>query len=755
MRWSCVAVLLIMLHAAPAAAIEPFVIKDIRVEGIQRTEAGTVFGYLPVKVGDTMTEEKAAQAIRALFATGFFQDVTIERDGNILVVSLRERPSIAQIDFVGAREIKKEQLIAGMQQIGLAEGRIFDRGVLDRAEQELKRLYLSQGYYAVTINTTITPLERNRVSLNFNIEEGQIAKIRQIAIIGAKAFPEKELLGQFVLTTPGLITWYTKNDQYSRQKLAADLETLRSYYLDRGYAEFVVGSTQVSITPDKQDIYITINITEGQKYTVADVQVAGEMLIPEAEVRKLIKVKPGDVFSRARLTESSKMITDRLSNDGYAFANVNAVPKLNKQKLQVGFTFLIDPGRRVYVRRVNITGNTRSRDEVIRREMRQLEGAWYSAEKITRSRQRIDKLGYFKEVNVETPAVQGATDQVDVNVAVVEKPTGRVLLGAGFGSGEGVVLSGSIAQENIFGSGRHVNLGINTSKYSTTYAFGYTNPYSTVDGVSRGFDIYYRKLDPSDNNLGQYKTKTAGAAVRLGVPLTESDGITYGLGYEDLEIELFENSPLIYKDYVETFGSSPTNLFLTVNWSRDRRDSLIYPTDGALHRATGEVGLPVADLEYYKVSYKYQRYFPLTRTFTLMLNGEFGYGQGYSGTPLPFFKNFYTGGVTSVRGFKAFTIGPKDANTDPRGGSRKLVGNFEVLFPIPGLEKDRAWRLSAFIDAGMVSDKWDTEFLRYSTGLAALWVSPFGPLKVSAAVPFRAGPLDREQPFQFTFGGVF
>jgi outer membrane protein insertion porin family len=755
MRWSRVAVLLIALHAATAAAIEPFVIRDIRVEGIQRTEAGTVFGYLPVKVGDTMTEEKAAQAIRALFATGFFQDVTIERDGDILVVSLRERPSIAQIDFVGTREIAKEQLTAGMGQIGLAEGRIFDRGVLERAEQELKRLYLSQGYYAVKIDTTVTPLERNRVALNFSVEEGQIAKIRQIRVIGAKAFPEKELLGQFVLRTPGLMTWYTKNDQYSRQKLAADLETLRSYYLDRGYAEFVVEATQVSITPDKQDIYITISITEGQKYTVADVKVAGEMLIPEAEVRKLIKVKAGDVFSRAQLTESSKLITDRLSNDGYAFANVNAVPELNKQKRQVGFTFLIDPGRRVYVRRINISGNARTRDEVIRREMRQLEGAWYSAEKITLSRQRVDKLGYFQEVNVETPAVQGATDQVDVNVAVVEKPTGRVLLGAGFGSSEGLVLSGSIAQENIFGSGRHLNLGVNTSKINTTYAFGYTNPYSTVDGVSRGFDIYYRKVDAANNSLGQYKTATGGAVLRLGVPLTEFDSIKYGLGYEDTKITTFDDSPLLYKDYVETFGSNPNNLFLTAIWSRDRRDSLIYPTAGTLHLASGEAGLPVADLEYYKISYKYQRYFPLTRTFTVMLNGEFGYGDGYSTQPLPFFKNYYAGGVSSVRGFRAYTIGPKDSNGDPRGGSRRLVGNIEFLFPFPGMGTNRSARLSAFIDAGMVDDKWETTFLRYSTGVAALWVSPFGPLKVSAAMPFRDDELDRTQPFQFTFGSVF
>ncbi|MBI2296906.1 MAG: outer membrane protein assembly factor BamA, partial [Betaproteobacteria bacterium] len=568
MRWSRVAALLLLLHAVTAAAIEPFVIKDIRVEGIQRTEAGTVFSYLPVKVGDTLTEEKAAQAIRALFATGFFQDVSLERDGDVLVVVVQERPSVAQIDFVGMREFNKEQLTTGMRQIGLAEGRIFDRGLLDRAEQELKRQYLSRGYYAVNVSTTVTPLERNRVALNFNVEEGRVAKIRQIAVIGAKAFSERELTGLFVLRTPGLMTWFSKHDQYSRQKLSADLETLRSHYLDRGYVEFNIDSTQVSITPEKQDIYITVSITEGPKYTVSDIKVAGEMLVPEQEVRKLIQIKPGEVFSRARLTESTKLITDRLGNDGYAFANVNAVPELNREKQQVAFTFFIDPGRRVYVRRIHIAGNTRSRDEVIRREMRQLEGGWYSTERIALSRQRIDKLGYFTEVNVETPAVPGTTDQVDVNVSVVEKPTGQVLFGAGFGSGEGLVLSGSVSQNNIFGSGRHVSLAVNSSKINTTYSLSYTDPYYTVDGVSRGFDLYYRRLNPSDNQLGRYETKTAGGQLRLGVPVTELDTIHYGIGYEDTTITTFPDSPLIYQDYVATFGTKNSSLLVNAGWTR-------------------------------------------------------------------------------------------------------------------------------------------------------------------------------------------
>jgi len=757
MRWVRAVWLLFAFVAIPAFAFDPFVIKDIRVEGIQRTEAGTVFSYLPVKVGETMTDEKAADAIRALFATGFFRDVSLEREGDVLVVVVLERPSITQVDFTGMHEFNKEQLVSGLRQIGLAEGRIFDKGVLDRAEQELKRQYLARGYYSIEISTTVTPLERNRVSLNFNIEEGRIAKIRQISIIGAKSFRENELLGQFVLRTPGLLTWFSKHDQYSRQKLSADLESLRSFYLDRGYLEFRIDSTQVSITPDKQDIYITVSIVEGAKFTVSDVNVAGEMLIPEAEIRKLIVLKPGEVFSRARVNESTKGIADRLGNDGYAFANVNAVPELDRAKRQAAFTFFIDPGRRVYVRRVNVTGNNRTRDEVIRREMRQLEGGWFSAEKITQSKQRIDRLGYFTEVNVETPPVQGVTDQVDVNVAVAEKPTGLVLFGAGFGSGEGLVLSGSISQNNIFGSGKHVSASVNSGEINTIYALSYTDPYFTADGISQGFDLYYRVVSPSDFDLARFETETLGGQIRLGVPVSEIDTIQYGLGYETVDITTFPDSPLFYKDYVQTFGPSNSNLFATVGWIRDGRDSLIYPTKGTYQRAAAEVGLPGGDLHFYKTTYQYQRYFPLTRHLTFMVNADGGYGDGYDNRPLPFFKNFYAGGVTSVRGFRSFTIGPKDSNINPRGGNQKLVGNMELLFPMPGLENDRSVRLGAFIDAGIVRDETNipAQEMRYSAGVSLLWVSPLGPLKVYASKPLRKQEFDQTQVFQFTIGGVF
>jgi outer membrane protein insertion porin family len=755
MRWFRAALLLSAFHAVAATAIEPFVIRDIRVEGIQRTEAGTIFSYLPVKVGDTMTNERAAQGIRALFATGFFRDVSLEREGEVLVVVVQERPSIAQIEFSGLKQFEKDQITSGMRQIGIAEGRILDRGLLERAEQELKRQYLSRGYYAVSVSTTITPLERNRVAINFNIEEGEVAKIRQISIVGAQAFSESTLTGLFVLRTPGLLTWYSKNDQYSREKLSADLETMRSYYLDRGYLEFTIDSTQVSITPDKQDIYITISITEGQKYIVSDVRVAGELLVPEEEIRKLILVIPGEAFSRARLTESTKLIGDRLGDEGYAFANVNAVPSLDKEKREVAFTFLIDPGRRVYVRRISVTGNTRTRDEVIRRETRQLEGAWYSAQKVTLSKQRVDRLGYFSEVNVETPAVPGATDQVDVNLAVVEKPTGNLLLGAGWGSDDGLVISASIAQQNIFGSGRHLSLGVNTSKVNTTYSLSYTNPYYTVDGVSQGFDIYYKDLNPAANDLSQYQTKTWGGQLRFGVPISELDVIQYGLGYDDTTITLFPDSPLRYRQYVAVFGPQNSNVFLTAGWLRDGRDSHIYPTKGTFQRASGELGTPLGDLEYYKLYYQYQRYFPVTRFTSLMVNGEAGYGDGYNGLPLPFFKNYYVGGVSSVRGFKSYTIGPKDINGDPTGGSQKVQGNVEILFPFPGLQNDRSVRVSAFVDSGLVGDSINFDLLRVSSGLAVLWVSPIGPLKVSFGWPIQYQPRDQLQKFQFTIGGLF
>lgn len=748
-------VLLLCLCTTTAWAIEPFVIKDIRVEGIQRTEAGTVFSYLPVKVGDIMNDEKAAAAIKSLFATGFFKDVRLEVENDVLIVMVEERPAIARIDIIGAKDISSDDLKKGLKQVGLAESRIFDKALLDKAEQELKRQYISRGRYAATVTTTVTPLERNRVAITFNISEGDVAKIRQINLVGNRAFKEKELLDLFTLTTPGWLTFFTKNDQYSKQKLSADLETLRSYYLNRGYLEFNIDSTQVSITPGKTDIYITISITEGPRYTVSDVKIGGELLLPEEDLRKLIKIKPGEVFSREKLTESTKLIGDRLGNDGYAFANVNAAPELNKEKRQVAFTFFIDPGRRVYVRRINVSGNTRTRDEVIRRELRQLEGGWYNAELINRSKQRIDKLGYFSDVNVETPAVPGTTDEVDVNYSVTEKPTGNVLLGVGYSSAEGIILSASVTQANIFGSGNYVSAQVSSGSVNRVYSLSFTNPYYTVDGVSLGFDIYKRNLDTTSLSVSPFKTSTWGGGVRFGLPINEDDTINYGLGYEDTGIEVFPTSPQRYIDFVNQFGSDNTTLLGSIGFTRDRRDSVIYTTSGTLLKLGAEIGLPGGNLKYYKLSYQQQYYYPLSRFFTLQFDGELGMGGGYNGQPLPFYKNFFAGGSTSVRGFDTNSIGPKDTNGDALGGTRRIVGSAEVLFPMPGFTDIKALRLGTFFDAGTVADTFAFGSLRYSAGIDISWSSPFGPLRFSIAQPLRKSSDDRIQRFQFTFGTLF
>lgn len=763
MKKNLLAGLVAALFASGASAFDSFVVNDIRVEGIQRTEAGTVFSYLPVKVGDTMTNEKAAQAIKALFATGFFKDVRIEVEGGVLIVALEERPAIAQIDFVGLKEFDKDQLKKGLKDIGIADSRIFDRATLDKAEQELKRQYLSRGKYGVNITTTVTPLERNRVSINFNIDEGDAAKIKQINIVGAQAFREKDLLALFQLQTPNWVSWYTKNDQYSKQKLAADLEALRSHYLNQGYLEFNVESTQVSISPDKKDIYITVSLSEGERYVVSSVKLAGDLLLSEDELRKSVKVRPGDVFSREKLNESTKAISDKLGAQGYAFANVNAAPELDKEKRQVAFTIFVDPGKRAYVRRINITGNSKTRDEVIRQEMRQMEGAWYDADRVKLSRERVDKTGYFGEVNVETPPVPGTTDQVDVNVNVTEKSTGSLALGLGYSSSEKLILSGSIAQSNLFGSGKFLSLQVNTGKLNRTLGLSYTNPYFTVDGISQGFDAYHRNVNPTSLSYN-YKTSSTGGGIRFGFPIAEKENISFGLGIDSTSVTVFENSPQRYKDHVAEFGKSNVSLPATVGWASDTKDSAIYPTRGAISRAGIEVSIPGADLAYYRGTLQHQRYFPITKNVTLMLNGELGYANGLRGQKLPFFKNFYAGGIGSVRGYDTSSLGPRDTLPDGtfsderQGGNRRAIFNAELLFPIPGFGVDKSVRVGGFFDAGQVwgkSEKMAMGDLRASVGVAAVWTSPFGPLKFSVAQPLNSTESDKLERFQFQMGSTF
>lgn len=742
--------------AADAAAqeLQAFVVKDIRVEGLQRTEPGTVFSYLPVKVGETMNADKARAALRALYATGFFADVRLEVENDVLVVFVRERPAIAQIDFSGMKEFEPDVVRKVLRELGMAEGRIFDRAVLDSAEQELKRQYLSRGLYAASVQTTVTPLERNRVGINIAVTEGEVAKIRGINIVGAQAFKESELLGVFVLRTPGWLTWYTQHDRYSRERLAADLETLRSFYLNRGYLDFSLESTQVSITPDRRDIYITVNIVEGETYTVSEVTLGGQMLLAREELERLIQLKPGDVFSREKLAASTKAIADRLGNEGYAFANANAIPSIDKEKRSVAFSIVIDPGRRVYVRRIDVAGNTKTRDEVVRREMRQLEGAYYDASKIQLSRRRIDRTNYFGEVTVETLPVEGNPDQVDVVYTVKEKATGALLLGVGFSSVENIAISASITQSNAFGSGKFLSANVNSGSVNQVYSLSYLDPYYTVDGVSRGFDLYKRRTDASSLAVGPYVTDSLGGGVKFGYPVSEQVTVDFGLNLESVDLEIFSNSPLQFISFAERFGTKYTYGSATAGWARDTRDSLITTTAGTYLRASTE--LSSGDLQYYRLGYQHQWYRPLTRATTIHLGGEVGYAGGYADKPLPFFKNFFAGGPGTVRGYRSFSLGPRDELGNAVGGNRKFNGTAEFLFPMPGAEQDRSIRLAAFVDGGQVySNKIELGELRYAAGIALFWSSPLGPLRLSWAHPLNQKSGDRKQQLQFTFGTGF
>jgi outer membrane protein insertion porin family len=758
-----IAVVLAMLVALPARAITPFVVKDIRVEGVQRTEAGTVFSYLPIKVGETVDDEKAAQAVKALYATGFFKDVQLEEQNGVLVVVVQERPTISKIDIVGNKEFDTDTLKKALKEIGVAEARIFDRSALERAEQEIKRQYISRGRYAAKVTVTVTPQERNRVAVNITIEEGEPAKIARINIVGNKAYSESELLSVMTLTTPGWFTWYTKNDQYSKQKLSADLENLRSFYQNRGYIEFNVESTQVSITPDKEDIYITINIVEGPRYTVSDVRLAGDLPAPEPDILRLVQIQPGDVFSRERLQASVKAISERLGADGYAFANVNAVPDLNHEKLQAAFTIYVDPGRRVYIRKINISGNVKTRDEVIRREMRQLESAWYDGARIERSKVRIRRLGYFEDVNIETPPVAGTTDQADVEVTVTEKATGNLLAGVGYSTADKLVFSLSVTQQNIFGSGNALTASINTSAINRIISVAFNEPYFTVDGISRTIEVYQKNVDPTTLAVSQYSSQTTGAAMTFGVPISETDSINVGFRYEHTKVNLLDNSPPAYILYVAEFGNTTDAFIVNAGWSRDTRDDILYPSMGTLQSAIGEMGLPFGDLAYYKVNYLQQSFWPVYGDLVLMLRGDVGYGAGIDGKPLPFYKAFYAGGAGSVRGYDTSSLGPQDVFGNATGGKRKIVGNAEVFYPV--LKGDKSVRGSLFVDAGQIylnksvvppdQQQFDLQGFRYSAGAGLAWNSPVGPLKFSYAVPLNEHAKDKIQHFQFQVGTLF
>ena len=747
-----------MIFAANAAwALEPFKVQDIRVEGLQRVEPGTVFASMPLRVGDDYNDEKGAAAIRALFGLGLFKDVRLEASGNVLVVVVEERPTVADVEFAGTKEFDKDTLKKAMRDVGLTEGRPYDKALTDRAEQELKRQYINKSLYGADVVTTVTPIERNRVNLTFTVTEGDPAKIKDIRIVGNKAFSESTLKGLFDQDTGGWMSWYTKSDRYARAKLNADLETLRSYYLARGYLEFRIDSTQVAISPDKQDISITVNVTEGQNYVVSGVKLEGNYLDRDDEFKSLITIRPGEPYNADKVAETTKAFTDHFGNFGFAFARIEAVPEIDRQSNRVALVLRAEPARRAYVRRIQVSGNNRTRDAVVRREFRQYEASWYDGDKIKLSRDRVDRLGYFTEVNVETQEVPGAPDQVDLVINVVEKPTGSLQLGAGFSSAEKVSLSFGIKQENVFGSGNYLGVDVNTSKYRRTLVLSTTDPYFTQDGISRTLDFYYRTAKPYEYQGGDYELVTAGGSVRFGVPFSESDTVFFGGGLERTHIKSGTNIPAAYLAYAREFGETSWSVPLTIGWSRDSRDSALAPNSGRYQRLNTEWSV-AGDARYIRGNYQYQQYITLNKQYTFAFNGELGLGKGMNGQPFPVFKNFYSGGLGSVRGFDQGTLGPRDVTGASLGGPKKITLNAELIAPFPGAGNDRTLRWFAFVDAGNVygeNDNWELSELRASAGLGLSWISPLGPLRLAYAQPVRKFAGDRIQKLQFQIGTSF
>ncbi|NYT69864.1 outer membrane protein assembly factor BamA [Pusillimonas noertemannii] len=755
-----------------ASAFTPFVVQDIRVNGIQRVDAGAVFSYLPVKVGDQFTEEQASEAVQRLYATGFFSDVTIDTEGNVLVVNVKERPTIASVSFNGMREFDAEALNKSLSAVGFGPGRVFDQAMLERAEFELKQQYLAKGKYGVEINPIITPLPRNRVGISFDIFEGELAKISEINFVGNEDFSSGTLRDELELTTSGFMTWYTGTDKYSREKLEGDVERIRSFYLDRGYLEFSSEQPQVAISPNREDIFVTFTIHEGEPYTLRSVKLAGELLGLDEEIGKLIQVKEGETFSAAKTNETAKAITDYLGSLGYAFANVNPNPVLDRDAHEADLTFYVDPGRRVYVNRIQIGGNTRTRDEVIRREMRQMEASWYDSTNIKMSRDRIDRLGYFNEVNVTTEPVPGSPDQIDVNVDVKEKPTGMINLGVGYGSTDKVILSAGISQDNIFGSGNSLSLQVNTSKTNRSAVIAHTDPYWTNDGISKTTSLYYRRTTPYETSSdyyeyqGDYRVTAIGAGLNFGVPISEYDRIFTGVSFERNTLDLY-NPPQAYKDYVDEYGRTTNSVIFNVGWSKDTRDSALAPNKGSYTRLSADVS--TMGLKYYMLHAQQQYYLPLGRSFTLAFNGTVDWGKTYGGKAFPVIKNVYAGGIGTVRGYEGASLGPRDTITgDYLGGARRIVGNVQLYLPFPGASRDRTLRWFVFADAGQVSagsgmscmdgfnhSVQDPCGWRYSAGVGLSWQSPMGPLELSFGRALNAREGDDKQAFQFQIGTGF
>ena len=781
-RYLLPALLLILL--APGAFADAFQISDIRINGLQRVSAGSVFSALPLDIGEQVDDQALVEASRSLFRTGFFEDIQLGRDGNVLVITVVERPSIAAIELEGNKAIESEALLAGLTAAGLAEGELFQQATLDGVRNELLRQYVAQGRYSAGIETEVVAEPRNRVTLKIDINEGSVASIKNVNVVGNTVFTNDELTDLFELKSSNMLSFFRNDDKYSREKLSGDLERLRSWYLDRGYINMDIASTQVSITPDKKNVYVTVNVNEGELYTVSDVRLSGDLVVAEPEVRDLLLIEPGQVFSRQVMTSTSDLISRRLGNEGYTFANVNGIPDVNEEDRTVAVTFFVDPGKRAYVNRINFRGNTKTDDEVLRREMRQMEGGWASTYLIDQSKVRLERLGFFKEVDVETVQVPGADDLIDVNYTVEEQPSGSITASLGFAQGTGLILGGSISQNNFFGSGNRVSISANRSEYQTALSFGFLNPYFTVDGVSLGYNAFYRTTDYDELNvdISSYAVDSYGAGFNIGYPISDTSRLSFGLTAQQDEIKEGVFTVQEIRDFLDLEGDSFTNFKFNTTWSQSTLNRGVFPDRGFSQSANLETTLPGSDLYFYKLDYRAQRFFPVSEDLTLRMHTNLGFARRFGSTQkVPFYEHYYAGGIGSVRGFRDSTLGPKstpslndpDRDELPFGGNIKVTGGAELIFPVPFIQDQRSLRTVLFLDAGNVYDtycssnnlpsgdnnpgcgKVDVGDLRYSAGVGLSWITALGPLGFSLAAPLNSESADDTQVFQFTLGQTF
>ncbi len=783
------------LPAATPAGSE-FTVGNIRVEGLQRISEGTVYNYLPVNIGDRLDRRRLDEALKAIYATGFFRDVQLRRDGGTLVIVVQERPSIESFDIKGNKDIKTEDLQKSLNNVGLSPGKTFDQSVLDEVERFMTEQYFSRGKYAVKIDAKVDDVPGNRVKIAIDIKEGARARIRQINVVGNTSYPDDDLLDAFKLKTPNLLSFYKQDDRYAREALTGDLETLRSFYMDRGYANFRIDSTQVAIAPEKDDMFVTVNVTEGELFKVSDVKLAGNMVVPEADLKQLIFIKPGETYSRRMITATTEAMNLRLGADGYAFSKVDAVPQANPETHEISLTFLVEPGNRVYVRRINFNGTSSVNDEVFRREMRQLEGGYLSNAAVDRSKERIQRLPFIEKVDVETHPVAGSPDLVDVDFEIKEGLPGQFTAGVGYSESQSLILNGGFTHTNFMGTGNRISLDVNRGRYQKNFSFSHTDPYTTIDGVSRTISLGYRDVTQYTSASSDFSTETLSAGVDYSYPLTEYQSIRAGVGFQRADLFAPYGSPESV-DWVQKNGNPYTTQYdngdgtsttfygtkfdtfeLNLGWGYDSRNRAIFADRGARHRLNLSYAMPGSDVEFWTARLDSVTFVPLWRSFTLMFNGEVNYGQGLGDTTsYPPYRLYFAGGPESVRGYRENRLGPKDSFGNPYGGNLKVSGQIELLLPVPEKFRNSA-RASLFFDIGNVFSTEDVVFLgpdgttpadytfsydklKQSVGVAVQWLAPLGVFRFSYGVALNANPAtantfeDEREGFQFSVGQAF